>query len=103
VGSAYERAVRDYLQLAGYACQRTYGAGRPDDQGDLLLWERPDLLLSCKAQKAYDLAGWLTEAQAAAARDQRTALVVVKRRQMAVQRSYVVTDLRSFITLLEAP
>jgi hypothetical protein len=99
-GNAWELAVRDYLRAAGLVVDRAYGAGRPDDAGDLILWDYPDVLAECKAHHRHDLAGWLDVARAKAGAH-RTPLVIVKRPNVAALHGYAVTDLRGAVHLLE--
>lgn len=62
-GSAFEREVVAYLKANGFPhCERTYGAGRPDDVGDIdgiVGWT-----IEAKAHKSIDLAAFVDEAEA---------------------------------------
>ena len=62
-GSAYERAVVQYLRNQGFNVDRTR-AGWADDRGDVHGIEHPVLgrfTIECKNHKTMDLSGWLTE------------------------------------------
>lgn len=95
VGSAWERVVRDYLIAEGIPTARAYGAGRRDDQGDLLLGTPLGFLLECKAGRDLRLAEWLTSARAKSHAGD-VPFVIVRRRNMGAARAYVVTDLEGF-------
>lgn len=105
-GSAFERAVVGFLVNHGFPyAERAYGAGRPDDVGDI------DgvigFCLEAKAHKDIDLAGFVDEA----VREARNAdkhrppglatygVAVVKRRNKGIEQSYVVMELRDFARL----
>jgi len=98
-GSSFEREVVAFLRSAGFPyAERAYGAGRQDDQGDID--GLPGLVIECKNHKAFDLAGWLGEAE----RERGNAradygVVVVKRRGKAADQAYVVLTLADFAKL----
>jgi hypothetical protein len=99
-GSAFERDVCSYLKDHGHPfVERSYGAGRPDDRGDID--GIPGWCLELKNCRALDLAGWVTEATAEAehARSHHWA-VVAKRRNRPVSESYVVMSLSQFAELV---
>jgi hypothetical protein len=99
-GSTFERAIVDYLRTHGFPfAERTYGAGRPDDKGDIdgiAGW-----VLEAKNHKTIDLARWADEA-AKEAQTCRSHLwaVIAKRRNRPVSDSYVVMSLEQFARLL---
>lgn len=99
-GSQFERDVVGYLRANGHPhVERHYGAGRPDDRGDidgLAGWA-----IEAKNCKSLDLAGWSDEAE----RERQTgrqpfAAVIAKRRTKPVGESYVVLSLATFARLL---
>lgn len=99
-GDRFERDVVDYLRQNGFPyAERTLGAGRPDDRGDidgLVSWT-----IECKNRKAFDLAGWSAEAAAEAVNARRhNWAVVVKRRNRPTSDAYVVLDLAAFAELV---
>jgi hypothetical protein len=99
-GSTFERDVVAYLAGHGFPyCERHYGAGRPDDVGDID--GIPGWTLEVKNHRAMDLAGWCDEAEAERVNGrQRFAAVVSKRRSKPVDDSYVVMSLSTFARLL---
>jgi len=99
-GSAFEREVVAYLKANGFPyAERHYGAGRPDDVGDIdgiVGWT-----LECKAHKALDLAGWSDEAEAERQHGrQRFAAVIAKRRNRPTADAYVIVSLSTFADLV---
>lgn len=59
-GSEAERNVVKYLRRKGWgSAERAYGAGRPDDVGDISGLE--NVCIEVKNQKQMDLSGWLRE------------------------------------------
>ena len=99
-GSAFEREVVAYLRDNGFPyCERHYGAGRPDDVGDID--GIPGWTVEVKAHKTMDLAGWIDEAEAERQHGrQRFAAVVAKRRNRPTADAYVVMSLSTFAELL---
>jgi hypothetical protein len=99
-GSTFERDVVEYLRANGFPyCERHYGAGRPDDVGDIdgvVGWT-----LELKNHRALDLAGWSDEAERERHNGrQRFAAVIAKRRGRPTEDSYVVMSLATFAELL---
>src|ERR1022692_3875985 len=95
-GSAYERDVAGYLRDSGHPfAERCYGAGRPQDVGDIdgiVGWT-----LEVKNHRSIDLAGWIDEAEAERANGRRGfAAVIAKRRGKPTRASYVVMSLSTF-------
>jgi len=99
-GSAFEREVVTFLHDHGHPyAERHYGAGRPEDVGDIdgiVGWT-----IECKAHKAMNLAGWSDEAEHERQHGrQRFSAVIAKRRNKPVAQSYVVMSLETFARLL---
>ena len=98
-GSQFERDVAQYLRENGHRyAERSYGAGRQDDRGDIT--GLPGLVLECKNHKTMDLAGWIGEAKVE--RDNAKAdygVVVVKRRGKSASEAYAVMTLADFSRL----
>lgn len=101
-GDAFERAVVEYLNACDIEADRLYGAGRRDDQGDVVLWDHLELYVDCKAHKALELGAWLSALRIKAGLT-RVPLVVAKRRQHRPEDAFVITDLRGLVRLLEGP
>jgi len=99
-GSQFEREAAAFLRDHGFPhAERSYGAGRPDDAGDLD--GLPRWTVEVKACRALDLAGWMDEAR----REQTNAsteytAVVAKRRGKAVEHAYVVLTLAAWARLV---
>ncbi len=103
VGSQWERDVRDYLSERGYDAERAYGAGRPDDVGDLIVGAWVPLLVECKVAKRSERAGWLDEARAKGPVEAGAIPVIVeKRRRKGPGDAYVTLDLAGFCALIDA-
>jgi hypothetical protein len=98
-GSAFERDVVGYLREHGFPdAERAYGAGRPEDVGDIA--GIPGVTVECKATKSIDLAGFVDEAEHERLNArQPVAVVVVKRRGKSTAQAYVVMDLVTFARL----
>lgn len=99
-GSAFERAVCDYLRANGHPyCERHYGAGRPQDVGDLD--GIPGWTLEVKNCRALDLGPWMNEAHHEATNDGASRFAVIhKRRQHSTAEAFVTMPLRLFAELL---
>jgi hypothetical protein len=100
-GSTFELAIVAYLRDHGHPhAERAYGAGRPDDRGDidgLAGWT-----LEAKNHKTMDLAGWCDEARAEASNGPGSHwwAVIAKRRNRPVSDAYVVMPLSQFAELM---
>lgn len=100
-GATYERDVVEFFRTHGqpYA-ERAYGAGRPDDVGDIngiVGWA-----LELKNHKQLALAGWLDEAEVERVNARaRFAAVIAKRRGKSVGQSYVLMTLETFCAFLD--
>jgi hypothetical protein len=102
-GSAFEREVVRVLHEHGHPhAERSYGAGRPRDVGDVA--GVPGFVVEAKACRALDLAGWLDEAtrEAANAGEGVVPVVVAKRRGRPAEDAYAVLRLVDFAELLAA-
>ena len=99
-GATYERGVAEYFRANGHPyVERAYGAGRPDDVGDLD--GVPGWALELKNHKTLALSGWLDEAESERVNARaRFAAVIAKRRGKSVGQSYVVMTLDTFAALL---
>jgi Holliday junction resolvase len=99
-GGQFERDVVAYLREHGFPeAERAYGAGRPDDVGDLA--NVPGVTGEIKNHKDIDLAGFMDEVK----REQANArtpygVAIIKRRMKPVAESYVVLTLEQFSRLL---
>ena len=99
-GATYERDVVEFFRTHGqpYA-ERAYGAGRPDDVGDLD--GVPGWALELKNHQKLALSGWLEEAESERLNARkRFAAVIAKRRGMSAGHAYVVMTLATFAELL---
>lgn len=100
-GSQFERSVAAYLREHGHAhAERSYGAGRPDDRGDLD--GLPRFCVEVKAHRALDLAAFVDEATAEAAHCPTGTMpvVIAKRRGRPTAESYVVMRLSDWAQLV---
>jgi Holliday junction resolvase len=100
-GDTFERDVVAYLREQGFPyVERAYGAGRPDDIGDID--GIPGWCIECKDHKTLRLAEWVDEVR----REQAQAgaefgVVVAKRRQRPIGQAYVVMELEQLVRLLK--
>jgi hypothetical protein len=99
-GGQFERDVVSFLKANGFPhAERSYGAGRPDDVGDIdgvVSW-----CLELKNHKSLDLAGWSNEAETERRNGRaRFAAVIFKRRSKPVSQSYVLMSLETFAAVL---
>ena len=95
-GSQFERDVVHYLQEHGFAdTERAYGAGRPEDIGDVV--GIPGVTIEVKNHARLELAQWVdeTERERLNAR-QPFGVVVAKRRGKSTGAAYVIMPLESF-------
>lgn len=98
-GDNFERAVVAYLVANSYPyAERAYGAGRPDDRGDID--GVPGWTLQCKAEQRYDLAGALDAAERQRGdRLHGYAAAILKRRNKPTGAAYVVMSLETFAAI----
>lgn len=101
-GTAWERAVQDYLAEHGLDVRRMPPAGTKD-VGDLQFTDRDGdlVVVECKATKQLDLAGAMKET----AREVEEAgagygVAAIKRRQHPTAQGYVVMTLTDFAALI---
>lgn len=99
-GSAFECQVVNYLRSTGFPQAAKTLAGASADRGDIQ--GVANTVLECKAHKALDLAGWLTEARHEAENaGQARFAVIAKRRGVAdVAESYAILPLWLLAELL---
>ena len=99
-GSQFERDTVRYLQEHGFPdAERAFGAGRPEDIGDLV--GVPGICCEVKNHARLELAQWVDEAE----RERLNArqpfgVVIAKRRGKGAAQSYVVMTLESFTRLV---
>lgn len=101
-GTAFETAVKNYLNDEGVYAYRNAPAGN-QDKGDLSVpdW---DAVIECKATKSHDLAGGTLEAKIEASHAKaRFGIAVFKRRMANVSKSYVVVELEQFVEMMQRP
>lgn len=99
-GSAFERDVVAFLRDHGHPfAERHYGAGRPEDVGDID--GIPGWTLELKNYKAMHLAEWADEAECERVHGRQSfAAVIAKRRSKPIAAAYVVMNLSTFALLL---
>jgi hypothetical protein len=99
-GSAFERDVVHYLREHGFLdAERAYGAGRPEDIGDVV--GVPGVTIECKAVRSIDLAGFVDEAERERINARQPyGVAVVKRRGKSTGQAYVVMSLEAFSRLV---
>lgn len=106
-GSEFElRVLRWVREVAGLPAERLRLAGR-NDEGDIAVQDVGLVyLIEAKAEQKIDLSGYIREAEVEAVNyakarglDPETVMpiVVVKRRNQPVEKSYVVTTLAQFL------
>jgi hypothetical protein len=99
-GSQFERDVVTYLRGHGFRfAERSYGAGRPEDVGDID--GLPGFVLECKAHRSIDLAGWIDEAEHERLNARQPfGVVIAKRRNKSTGDAYAVMTLETFSRLV---
>jgi len=100
-GSQFERDVAQFLRDNGHPyVERAYGAGRPDDRGDLD--GLPGYVVEVKCHRALDLAGFVDEAvrEAANVGGDIVPVVIAKRRNRPVADAYAVMRLADWAQLV---
>ena len=109
-GSEWETRVLKYLRGRKISAERGANTGAKDE-GDLWFrhgrWDIP-FVIECKAEKAMNLSGYVTEAKVEAKNwvenrdneDLPYPIVVIKRRNHPVNKAYVVMELDDFAELI---
>lgn len=100
-GSAFERDVVRVLREHGHLdAARAYGAGRPQDIGDVAGLD--GFVIEAKCHRALDLAGWCDEAarEAEHSGTGTVPVVVAKRRGRPTEDAYAVLRLADLADLL---
>lgn len=99
-GSSFEREVAAFLNAHGFPyAERSYGAGRPQDVGDLD--GVPGICFEVKNCSKLELAGWVDEAEGERINARALfGIVVAKRRRKPVADAYVVLPLAQMAALL---
>jgi hypothetical protein len=92
-----------YLQNHGFPhVERAYGAGRPEDVGDLD--GIPGWTLELKNHARLALAEWCDEAELERVNGRRRHWAVIfKRKRKPISAAYVVVDLETFAHLVSGP
>lgn len=99
-GSQFERDLVRELRARGWDAERAYGAGRPDDVGDIA---GLPVVVEAKACKRFDLAGWCDEAEVEAENaGVEIGVVIAKAPRRPTEDAYVVMRLPAFDILLRA-
>lgn len=92
-GSQYERDLVAAFRAAGFDAERCYGAGRPDDVGDIEIAGLP-VVIEAKNHARLDLAGWTAEAAHEAANaGADLGVVIAKARGRNAAGSYLIVRL----------
>ena len=99
-GSQFERDVVRYLQEHGFPdAERAYGAGRPEDVGDIA--NVTGICCEVKNHARLELAQWVDEAERERINTRQPfGVVIAKRRGKGAAQSYVVMTLESFTRLV---
>ena len=99
-GDAFEREVVAFLRAHGFPyAERSFGAGRRDDQGDVL--GLPGVVVQVKNHKRHALSEWVEQAEEQRTRARASVgVVVAKRRGKPVGDAYVVITLAAFVDML---
>jgi Holliday junction resolvase len=101
-GSAFERAVTEYLRAQGLRVQRI-PAGATADEGDLFVSDPTWPAIQCKNHAKFDLAGWVRDVEAQAANaNRRNGIVWHKKRGTTNPGEWYVTMTgQTFVELME--
>jgi len=108
-GTAFETAIVNYLNEPkhplGQGSARRLPPHGSIDKGDVEYVVGSDcfiVTLQAKAQKAFDLAGWVDAAkEQSVAADSMWGVAVVKRPKKNIKDAYVVMDLETFKSMME--
>jgi hypothetical protein len=97
-GADFERDVVSFLVANGYPyAERAYGAGRPDDRGDID--GLPGWILQCKAHKELDVGAALLAAERQCPDHLHWPAAICKRVGHPVRQAYVVMSLATFAAI----
>lgn len=97
-GDRFERDVVAFLVARGYGyAERAYGAGRPDDRGDID--GLPGWIIQCKAEKTLDVAGALRAAETQCPDHLHYPAAICKRKGHPIGAAYVVMSLETFAAI----
>jgi hypothetical protein len=97
-GDRFERDVVAYLRDHGHVyAERCYGAGRPDDRGDID--GLPGWVIQVKAERRLDIGTALTAAEAQRRDRLQYAAAICKRRNHPTGDAYVVVSLETFAAI----
>jgi Holliday junction resolvase len=101
-GSAWERAVTEYLRARGLRTQRI-PAGSNEDQGDLFVFDAKWPAIQCKNHAKFDLAGWVRDVEQQAHNAGRYAGIVWAKKRGTTDpgKCYVIMSGDAFMTLME--
>lgn len=99
-GSQFERDVVCHLRANGFPhAERAYGAGRPDDRGDID--GIPGVVIEAKNCARLELAKWIEEAERERANANAAyGVVVYKRRGHNAAKAYVTMTLDTFAAIM---
>ena len=100
-GSAFERAVAEYLRARGLRVQRI-PAGATADEGDLFVSDGAWPAIQCKNHAKFDLAGWVRDAEEQAVNANRMAGIVWAKKRGTTDpgRCYVIMTGDAFTKLM---
>jgi hypothetical protein len=97
-GDRFERDVVRFLVANGYPyAERSYGAGRPDDRGDID--GLPGWIIQCRANRELDVGGALASAERQTPDRFHFAAAICKRRNHGTADAYVVMSLATFAAI----
>lgn len=98
-GSQWERDVVKFLQENGFIYAERRGlAGQQQDKGDIV--GLPGLVIECKNQKSFDLAGWIAEAEVEKGHARADyGVVFAKRRGKRAGQGYAIMTIEEFARL----
>lgn len=100
-GSQWATEARDYLRSQGFTVEKLVPEGSRD-RGDLIVFERPDIVWELKNTKTIDLAGTLKEAKKEAENAGAPYyLALHKRRNHSAAQAYVTMPLEVFVAFLK--
>jgi hypothetical protein len=99
IGSEWEQRCVNYMAKNGFPYAERRVKNGPKDRGDLA--GVPGVMLEFKAERAYDLAGYMNEVAVEKTNAHaQVGAAVVKRRKHGVDRAYVVMEFKDFLDLI---